>query len=427
MIAKISSSNTLYGALAYNQNKLESDNAKVILTNRMIEPADGNITIQTCMQSFEPYILANKRTEKPVFHVSLNPDPKDVLTDEQLSQIAAEYMEKMGYGDQPFVVYKHEDIDRKHIHIVSLRVDENGKKIDHNFEHRRSMDVCRELEQKYGLIPADQKQRQDGLPLKPVNYDAGDIKHQIANVIRPLARDYHYLSLKEYKALLSLYNVGMEEIRGEVKGKQYQGIVYFALNENGEKAGSPFKSSLFGKTVGLPALEKRSEKSAEIIKDKRLKDRPKRVITEAIRNCNNRSDFEKTLQRQGISAIFRTNEEGRIYGATFIDHEQKCVFNGSRLGKEFSANVFNDLFISQNQPEAEVSEQPFIPQNQSDVQVSERSFNSQNTFSDEKENINTGFGGIFDLFTTESSASSDFDEQDFIRLTKKKRRPKQHL
>jgi hypothetical protein len=163
MVAKISSSNNLYGALSYNQNKVDEAHAQVLFTNNMIEPKDGNFNMHTCLQSFEPYLLANRRTEKPVIHISLNPDPKDKLTDEQLSGIAQIYMQKMGYGDQPFIVYKHEDIERRHVHIVSLRVDENGKKIDHNFEHRRSMDVCRALEQQYGLIPADKKKRQEGL------------------------------------------------------------------------------------------------------------------------------------------------------------------------------------------------------------------------------------------------------------------------
>jgi hypothetical protein len=274
----------------------------------------------------------------------LNPDPNDKLSDEQLSEIAQQYMQKMGYEDQPFIVYKHEDIDRHHLHIVSLRVDEEGKKISDKFEHRRSMDVCRDLEQKYRLVPADQKQRQDGLSLKPVKYDDGDVKHQIAGIIRSVARDYQFLSLKEYKALLSIYNVGMEEVRGEAKGKTYQGIIYFSLDGKGEKTGAPFKSSLFGKSVGVEALEKHIEKSAEIIKNKGLKERCKRVVSEAMRNCNKRIEFEKALQNQNISVVFRTNDDGRIYGATFIDHEQKCVFNGSRLGKEFSANVFNDLF-----------------------------------------------------------------------------------
>jgi hypothetical protein len=403
MIAKISSSNNLYGALSYNQNKVDENHAKVIFTNNMIEPKDGNFDINICLQSFEPYLLANKRTEKPVLHISLNPDPKDKLSNEQLSEIAQFYMQKMGYGDQPFIVYKHEDIERRHIHIVSLRVDENGKKIDHNFERRRSMDVCRELEQKYGLVPADQKQRQEGLPLRAVRYEDGDVKHQIANVIRSIARNYYFLSLKEYKALLSIYNIGMEEIRGEVNGKPYKGLVYSALNDKGEKAGNPFKSSLFDKSVGIEALEKRIEKSAEVIKNERLKDRSKKVISATMKTCKNRPDFEKRLEKQGVSVLFRANDEGRIYGATFIDHEQKCVFNGSRLGKEFSANVFNDLFSGKNTPETDSP-----------------SLKSQTSQPTQTNDEGSGIGGIFDLFTPESSTSDDIEEQNFTRRMKKK-------
>jgi hypothetical protein len=347
--------------------------------------------MHTCLQSFEPYLLANKRTEKPVLHISINPDPKDKLSDEKLSEIAQTYMQKMGYGDQPFIVYKHEDIERRHIHVVSLRVDEDGCKIDHNFERKRSMDICRKLEQQYGLVPADKKQREEGLPLKKVDYKQGDVKHQIANVIRSVARDYHFLSLKEYKAVLSLYNIGMEEIRGEVKGKEYKGLVYSALNKKGEKVGTPFKSSLFGKSVGIEALEKRIGKSAEIIKNKRLKEQCKTVIATAMRTANNRAAFEKALEKQGVSVLFRTNEQGRIYGATFIDHEQKCVFNGSRLGKEFSANVFNDLFNGNSE---RTEKTPFVP-------------NVPKAPIEEHENFNSG--GIFDLFTPDTSGCDDME------------------
>jgi len=213
VVAKISSSNNLYGTLAYNQTKVDKEKGQVIFANKMIENAAGTIDMRSCLQSFEPYLSVNRRTEKPVLHVSINPDPKDKLTDEQLSEIAQTYMQKMGYGDQPFIVYKHEDIEREHIHIVSLRVDENGKKIDSNFEHRRSMTVCRELEQKYGLVEADKKQRQEVLPLKKVDYEKGDVKHQLANVIRPIAGQWYFQSFNEYKTLLSLYNTGVEEVK----------------------------------------------------------------------------------------------------------------------------------------------------------------------------------------------------------------------
>lgn len=334
----------LFGVLAYNQTKVDERMAKVIFTNRMIEPKTGEYDIAICIRSFEPYLLANRRTEKPVLHISLNPDPKDNLSDEQLSEIAQTYMDKMGYGDQPFIVYKHEDIDRHHIHIVSLRVDENGKKIDHNFEYKKSMEICRALEQQYGLVPADQKQRQESAPLKAVDYEKGDVKRQVANVIRPVVQGYHFQSLKEYKALLSFYNVHVEEVRGEVKGKPYRGLVYSALNSKGEKVGNPFNASSFGKSVGIDALETRIEKSIEIIKHRGLKDHSKKAIASALKSCSNQSSLEKELSKNGITVLFRENEQGRIYGASFIDHEQKVVFNGSRLGKEFSANVFNDLF-----------------------------------------------------------------------------------
>ena len=142
-----------------------------------MEPADGHPTIQHCIRSFEPYLAANRRTEKPVIHISLNPHPDDVLTDEQLTAIGQEYMEKMGYGNQPYIIYRHEDIGRPHIHIVSLRIDEQGKKIKDYKEWQRSTAVCRELERKYHLLPAEKMERRESLPLTAVDYRKGDIKH----------------------------------------------------------------------------------------------------------------------------------------------------------------------------------------------------------------------------------------------------------
>jgi hypothetical protein len=95
-------------------------------------------------------------------------------------------------------------------------VDEDGKKINDKFEHRRSMDACRELEQQqYGLIPADRKQKSQSSfqPLKPVDYTKGDVKRQIANVIRPVVHDYHFPSLNEYSALLLYVNVYAKEVK----------------------------------------------------------------------------------------------------------------------------------------------------------------------------------------------------------------------
>lgn len=344
MVAKISVGSSLFGALSYNQNKVDEEQGKVLLSNRMFESEDGNFSIRRCMECFNMHLPADLKTEKPIIHISLNPHPDDVLSDSQLADIAKEYMEKLGYGDQPFMAYKHEDIARHHIHIVSIRVDDTGKKINDKFEHIRSKEITRELEKKYGLHPAEKKQAAERPELKKVDYQAGDVKHQLSNTVKALSSSYRFQSFTEYKALLSIYNVQAEEVKGEINGKPYNGIVYSATNDKGEKQGNPFKSSRLGKSVGYEAIQRRIQKSEKEIQDKNLKERTRRTVGEVMKATLSREQFISDLKAKGIDVLFRQNDTGRIYGVTFIDHESRTVLNGSRLGKEFSANAFNDLF-----------------------------------------------------------------------------------
>lgn len=407
MVAKISSGSSLYSALAYNHQKVNAGCAKVIFTNNMVEPQDGNFSIGICTGSFEPYLLANKRTENPVIHISLNPDPKDKLSDEQLAQIAEEYMQKLGYGNQPFVVYKHEDIDRHHIHIVSVKVDETGKMIRDNFQHRLSMRICRDLEQKYGLIPANEKQKAEGYSLKAIDPKKGNIKQQIANVVRVVSQTWYFQSFNEYKALLSVYNVHVAEVKGEHRGKLYSGIVYAALNEKGEVFGAPIKSSKFGKQVENDAIQKRIEKSKELIKNRKLRENPKATISKMLESCKNRADFEKQLSKNQISVLFRENESGRIYGVTFIDHRQKFVFNGSRLGKDYSANAFEQRFNEEKHSSEQEKLPEFTP--------------PQSTFASDSTLDN--LSGLLAI----DSLGENPEEEAFIRRMKRKKRRKRKL
>ena len=90
MIAKINTGASIFGAIEYNQDKIKADHARVILQHNMMEnyTGDPNSDLHFALRSFEPYLIANKRTEKPVVHISLNPDPKDQLSDEQYAQIS---------------------------------------------------------------------------------------------------------------------------------------------------------------------------------------------------------------------------------------------------------------------------------------------------------------------------------------------------
>lgn len=370
MVAKINIGSSLFGALSYNQEKVDNKEGKILFSNRIIQDTDGLYTMFLNIKSFEPYLAVNKRTEKPILHLSLNPHPDDKLSDSQLSEIAQEYMEKMGYGNQPYLVYKHEDIDRRHLHIVSVRVDENGKKLNDSFEKRRSDEVRKELEKKYNLIPAEKQKQSNISGLKPVNIKEGDVKKQVSNIAKSLMRDYRFQSIKEYRALLNIYNVTVEEVKGEARGKAYHGLVYSALNKKGEKVSNPFKASLIGRDVGYNTLQKKIDSSKILLKGKKSYNRTKAIVSALLKEKPTRKQFEKELVKNGISVVFRENEDKRIYGVTFIDHQEKTVFNGSRMGKEFSANVFYKLFSGDDLHKKDDWRQDFESESMQDQQNS---------------------------------------------------------
>ena len=347
MVANIRSGSSPGGALRYNKEKVDKDEAEVLLWQKMLEPYDkcGRLDIDACMESFMPYLEANRRTTNTVFHASLNPSPEDRLTDKQLREIAREYMERMGYGNQPYIVFKHKDISREHLHIVSLRVDEQGRKLPHDFEARRSMEILRDLERKYGLHPSIKGEEQaDRLGLHKVNYKEGNVKQQISSVVRSCLRNYKCSSYGEFRTLLERFNISVEERTGTIDGRNYAGIVYGAMTDDGYGIGTPFKSSKIGKDVGYKALQKYYENSKIKLKKEGTLDRLQQTVKDAMSPNNTRDEFRRLLKAENIDAIFRTNPISRIYGVTFIDHNAGIVSNGSVLGKEFSANAFNELY-----------------------------------------------------------------------------------
>ncbi|WP_035649938.1 conjugal transfer protein MobB [Flavobacterium sp. ASV13] len=425
MIAKIGRSGNLYGALAYNQLKVENENGQILFTNKMIETASGGYSVAQLAQSFALYLIANRNTEKHTLHISLNPDPNDKVSDDSYREMAEQYMREMGYGEQPFVVFKHTDIDRSHIHIVSVCVDEDGKKISDKFEKMQSMNVCRELERKHGLIPAiDKEHRQKDKVFSPVDYRAGDIKSQIASVVRHLPNYYKFQTLGEYNALLSLFNITTEKIEAEVQRQPRQGLLYIPLNDKGERSGHPFKASLFGKEAGLMALELHFVKCKTELKDSPTKLTLQSAVTIALKSTTDELSFKKQLAEQGINVVVRRNDTGRIYGMTFVDHNSKAVWNGSRLSRELSANTFNDYWNNNIKPEIKepVRLEPEISiSNDTDLPAEEphHLFDFLNS-EKHQDGLFETLGGLLP-----EAQGEDYEEQDFAsRMKKRKHRRK---
>ena len=343
MIAKISATENLGGALGYNFKKVEKGEASILLATELYQDREGRYTMEDVFADMEALIPKKCRTKKTVFHCSLNPHPDEKLSDETLSQIAKEYMEALGYGNQPYIVFKHNDIAREHIHIVSLRIDGEGKKINDKFEKRRSKKITDTLERKFGLIPSSKVTDKVMNETPKIDIIRGNIKEQVASVLRMVLKHYRFCSLGELNAILSKYNLAVEEVKTEFRGKKYDGLVYVPTDDKGNKISTPIHASDIGRGVGYTAVQNKVQKSKQAIK--LLIPTIRRKILGVMRTSPDTEEkLRQRLEEQGLRVVIRKNESERIYGITFIDDKEGIALNGSRLGKGYAANVFNAYF-----------------------------------------------------------------------------------
>jgi len=427
MIANITSGASVFGALSYNYDKVKEGTASIIHTNNMICEAgnETGLTMQRALLSFEPYLLMNRRTKNMVAHISINPDVQDSLSTEMYKELVDTYMDKMGYKDQPYVVFKHNDIDREHIHIVTLKIDSNGKKIDDKYEKIRSMNISRELEIQFGLKQiTDKKSEEQQQFIKPIDYQKGDIKRQMSNTIRSVIESYKFQSLGEYNALLSCFNIQSKYVKGLDNDNLYHGIVYSTTDNEGNYISNRIKSSRLGKFAGYNTLTKAMLKTKENLGKQDVPYKAKSIIDNVKKESKSLQEFKDKLKEHKIDLLLRYNEEGRLYGVTFIDHNQKIAFNGSRIGKGYSANAMSEWF--NGLPDTRQSIKPEGGGSQSKNVLTDSfsdEFLSGNTKNEKQENY-TPEVSMDQVFGTShvTAGTPDAEEEAFIRRMKRKKK-----
>ena len=237
-------------------------------------------------------------------------------------------------------LFKHNDIAREHIHIVSLRVDGYGRKINDKFEGRRSKKITDDLERKHNLIPSSKVSEKTVTETPKVDIGKGTIKQQVASVVRQVLKHYKFCSLGELNAVLRRYNLAVEEVKTEFRGKKYDGLVYVPTDDKGDKVSTPIHASEIGRGVGYTAVQNRMQQSKQAIKP--LIPAVREKVLQVMRTSPQTEEaLRHRLEEQGLRMVIRKSESGRIYGITFIDDANGIALNGSRLGKGYSANTFN--------------------------------------------------------------------------------------
>lgn len=353
MVAKITIPKSIEAALNYNEKKVQKGAAECLCAANYLNEAK-NMNFYQKLNGFEMLNNLNSRATTKTIHISLNFDPSEKLSNDKLMEVANVYMEKIGFGKQPFLVYKHEDAGHPHIHIVSTTIKEDGSRINtHNIGRNQSEKARKEIEQQYGLIKAERQQQLMKPGSKPVDiekviYGKSETKRSITNVVGAVFSQYKLTSMPEFNAALRQFNVVAD--RGKEEGRIYKnrGLVYRILDCDGNKVGVHIKASTIGCKPILDNLEKKF--TANEVAKEPLKQRTKNTIDECLQSSpGSMKNLVALLKQKNIYTVLRQNAEGRLYGITFVDNQNKVVFNGSDLGKGYSAGSLQSRMAVANE------------------------------------------------------------------------------
>jgi len=384
MVAKIISGKSIIGMLNYNEHKVREGLAECIMASKYgQEPKDMNFYEK--LERLEHLAEQNSRSKTNAIHISLNFDVGENISKEQLHSIASRYMDGIGFGEQPFLVYQHHDAGHPHIHIATTNIQPDGKRIDiHNLGRNQSEEARKAIEIEFGLVKAESKKHNQEKGIRAINpekiaYGKTDTKRAITNVVGAITKQYNFTSLAELNAVLRRYNVIADRGQENTRMFQKKGLVYQVINEQGEKIGIPIKAStIYGKPT-LDSLEKQFQENEQHRQYPRamLKNTLDKIFH--INSKMDKATFINLMKKEQVDVIFRQNSQGLIYGLTFIDHKNKAVFKGSDVAAHYSAKKIldklepghrstiqeNPMLSNQKQPSRTlIHEQNFEPINQ---------------------------------------------------------------
>jgi hypothetical protein len=337
MFAKIKSTKSAKAPLLYNELKVKNGVAELLLARNYLKDAD-RLSQPDKLSRLKELNELNERVEKGTLHISLNFDLSEKLSNEQMKLLAKEYMKRIGFDRQPYLVYRHQDVAHPHLHIISSHVRANGNCIETRSFFFHSKYITRDMEKEFNLvrkerlIPPVQKQ------LKKLTYGQSGTKHSVNDILLAVTSQYKFTTLAELNAVLSLYNVKAD--RGGEDSMQYErkGLLYRVTDENGKNQGMPLKASSFYFKPTLSNLEKKFVINASLREEQR-----KRVTTMIDWTLAGRAAdwerFKRDLEEEGISVVLQKDKKGEWQGIQYVDHLTKSVFDGAALGDKYQAQA----------------------------------------------------------------------------------------
>lgn len=380
MIVKIQPPGTnVKAAVEYNERKMDGvegirdhkdeslhgiEDGHVLATRNV---PDGK-TLSGLMEEYQMESIKKKRsgpiTRNVAFHMSINPSETDrVLSDKEAVKFADEIMKALGYGKQPYRIYKHTDIEREHYHVVSCRVDENGKKIKDNFERLVLRETLKKLADKYGYTlvlteeeeqkegrkeirqeekkKADEKKAAETTEKKTTAGNAADddkdsiaatpgftraTKEPVISQIERLCREglrWHFSTFQQYQALmLRRFNLMVE-----IEKTSEERVVALGTDGKGNTITPPVPEQSFG--LSLAAILKERMRKEKMHNRREQRAHVEKLARAAAEASESYGEFVETMKLKGVYVVLSWTSAGEPFGITYLDRSTRCAWKGS--------------------------------------------------------------------------------------------------
>ena len=326
----MASSPTMKSALEYNEKKVSNGEAEVIHTANVDPDLSG------FLETIKRYERRNFSSKELSFHMSVNPSQTDGLSEEKVKELVADIMEGLGFANQPYAVYRHDDIERRHYHVVSIRTDSNGRKIPSRQENRRCLLLQETLSMKYGFIVGCTTNEQlDRIQTHQARFSPGkaDTAVQIDSIVRYCCT-YRFTSYTQFRFLLGTYGVSVTEV-----SSLPQRFVFRGLDDKGKACTVPIsrKDLSFDPVKMFQARSKECSRTKGYHGTGELSE----VCSQCLKESTSQKHFRAMLAAENVDVKIMRNNDGIISRVMFIDHETKNVHNLSEL-KDLSLADFRN-------------------------------------------------------------------------------------
>ena len=349
MHANIMSNRNISRLLQYHELKVERGVATCIYADNFIKER-ADLTLRDKLYHFERLTCLNDQSEKNILHILVQFGFGERIDNDKLANVTREYMEGIGFGKQPYLVYRHDDTRHLHAHIVSTFIRSSGERMGlSRDDYYKSRELTRQLEKQYSLSlsdPATRERLQKELPLQKIKYGEKPLLMSMSKVLETDVPDYAFTSLSEFNAILRCYN--MEASRGKEDSPTWKnkGLIYRPIIESGPDDSLYIKASVFKCKPTLKNLERKFELDEALRQPRRSR------LTTAIdwTLCKTSLDlgaFRTALQREGVGSVLQKDESGRLQNIFYVDWRTKSVFDGASLGNRYSAVGIQERCVSE--------------------------------------------------------------------------------